>query len=290
MQVARTALETQIHERQRKISSLRATCASLRQRKAEAQRRLEAANTALTAPAPATASGTSSPTVTAGTHQVQPASTSTAPTGLDPPSTSDPNGKASLLHHGSPSSTSPTDDVTATAAMFSMSPQHAQHAQHMHEMELQQLHGDAPGQTALHMRAPQHLAVIPQAGLRSWQRVPNTLPPPVASFRHCAGISYKDVLDTSGEPGPYVNFSRAGLQSLVTATKARKASAARAAPGSVCWFVLSEYEVAPGLPLSYTSTMSTPECVASVAIHFLLMHFEFALCTAAYDHGAPATR
>lgn len=271
-QDARSVLENQIFSRQRTISSMRATAASLQQQNAAALERLNAANTALAAAA-------------ADRPPRAPARTSPANTLCSnaPPAT-DGHG-ASLSRIYSPASCPlATDAPNAPLAQLPVD-----------LPPLQQSPLGAPAEPEQHTHhalparrpPPRHRAVLRRSTARSSTRPePSTLPPPISSFPRCDGISYRDVLQASAAPGPFVDFSHASLRSLLGACKAKKAAAAHALPADVCWFLLSEYEVAPGLPLSYSSTLSSPECVAALSIHFLLLTFEFALCTAAGDHGA----
>ena len=62
----------------------------------------------------------------------------------------------------------------------------------------------------------------------------------------------------------------------------RRGEAARldAAPSEVTWFAQMAVEVAPGTRLSYSSTLMSPECVASNVLSGLLCRLEFALASA----------
>lgn len=103
------------------------------------------------------------------------------------------------------------------------------------------------------------------------------LPRAIASFDHSAGISYGDIVESAaaeaGEPGMC-------MQKVLEQCRFRKAWALYSMPAQVCWFVQTQYDVFRGIPLSYSTTLSSPECIASMALHFLVSCLEFSLFTA----------
>lgn len=114
------------------------------------------------------------------------------------------------------------------------------------------------------------------------------LPPPITSFRHHASISYDDIRHASEAAAGAGDGQRLCMRKVLEQCMFRKAWAAGWAPGQVCWFVQTQYEVAPGVPLSYSTTLSTPECIGSMALHFLASCLEFSLFVAMDDHSGAA--
>lgn len=106
---------------------------------------------------------------------------------------------------------------------------------------------------------------------------PDLLPPHISSFRCCAGIGYKDLLEASGSMSGTIDFTQLGFLDVLES--ARHAAAQRLCCGQaqICWFVQSHYEVAPGMPLSFSASLSSPECVASVILHCMLGQLEVSI-------------
>lgn len=106
-------------------------------------------------------------------------------------------------------------------------------------------------------------------------------------FRHCAGISYADLRDErrrrsgSGAGG--------GVLPLLEDFRWRVASELGGChPQEVLWFMQLDKEVAPGLRLSFSSAVCSPECVASMAVHHITLKLEAALLTALLEQEAGA--
>lgn len=117
-------------------------------------------------------------------------------------------------------------------------------------------------------------------------------PPPISSFRGTAGISYADLRAAADPSTRLLDFSRHPLAEVTDRVCVAKAARLGLARGDVCWFVQTRYYAAEGLPLSVSATMSSPECMASFALHFLLSQVELLLVTAAAssmeEHGTCA--
>lgn len=103
------------------------------------------------------------------------------------------------------------------------------------------------------------------------------LPPAVSSFRRCAGIAYTDLIEASGSFSRLIDFSDTGFLDVVHTAQATAAKRLGCSQEEVCWFVQSHYEVVPGVPLSFSTSISTPECAVSAVLHALLGQLESAI-------------
>lgn len=137
--------------------------------------------------------------------------------------------------------------------------------------------------------APPSLCASPR------QTVYERLPPlrAIADFPHHAPLAYTDILEASGSREWLVDFSRVSLLELMDEHQSRTVAALPKAPGGgqhgaadVCWFVQLGIEVAAGMQLSLSTTLSSPECVGSAALHHLLSKLESAFLSAAASRGA----
>ena len=113
-------------------------------------------------------------------------------------------------------------------------------------------------------------------------RAPLYQPPrEIAAFRSSAGISYEDLRAAADPAGPLVDFSRHALADLAQRVCARKAAQLQLPSADVCWFVQTVYEVAEGAAVSVSATLSSPECLASFVLHYVVSRLEMTLITAA---------
>ena len=129
-----------------------------------------------------------------------------------------------------------------------------------------------------HAWCPPSTQHAPSAGLFS---MPATMPPPLASFSHHAAISYADLLEASGSATRVIDFSGTTAGELLSRCMARRVAQLGCGVGEVAWYTQMDCEAAPGLPLSYSCTLSTPECVASLALMFMVLYLETALISTA---------
>ena len=106
---------------------------------------------------------------------------------------------------------------------------------------------------------------------------PEHLPPPISSFVHCARISYDDLVEASASQAGVRDFAETGFLTVATAAQATISQQLRCSPKDICWFIHSHLEVAPGVPLSFSTSLSSPECAASLALHWLLTEAETAV-------------
>ena len=115
-----------------------------------------------------------------------------------------------------------------------------------------------------------------------------TVPPEICKFQHCAAISYRDLRAVAGDTADLIDFTEHSFTTLKETALSRKAALLGVAAGcdSICWFAQMQYHAAPDRPLSASATLSSPECLASFAVVFLLTRLELALITAAADHAA----
>lgn len=151
----------------------------------------------------------------------------------------------------------------------------------------------APAAAAPPPRPAHHLTLLPQAShngsrrsaaaavARRKPRPPATrdaaLPRPIAAFAAHSSISYPDILDSARHKEPEC------LRILLEQFRLRKAWTMHRLPAQVCWFVQTQYEVSPGVALSYSTSLSSPECVAAMVLHYMASYLEFALFTALED-------
>lgn len=110
-------------------------------------------------------------------------------------------------------------------------------------------------------------------------------PRPIAEFLSAATISYGDLRAAADPAARLVNFSQHAMSTLLPQAMASKAARLRPAQActDVCWFVQTPYEVATGTPLSVSASLSSPECTASFALHFLMSKLELTFITAASE-------
>eukprot|EP00892_Ulva_mutabilis_P000106 jgi/Ulvmu1/10096/UM006_0043.1 len=127
-------------------------------------------------------------------------------------------------------------------------------------------------------------AVVPRRSRRDSMYAPYAQPPPaVSDFRTVAGISHDDVCAVAGAVSGLIDFTQHTLTTLVDTACAHEAERLGHGgyQGSICWFVQTKYEAARGVRISASATMSSPECLASYAAHFLIARLEFVLITTA---------
>eukprot|EP00892_Ulva_mutabilis_P002220 jgi/Ulvmu1/1199/UM108_0027.1 len=106
---------------------------------------------------------------------------------------------------------------------------------------------------------------------------PDLLPPPISSFRCCAGIGYQNLLEASASASGIIDFAVTGFLDVLQAAQTAAAQRLTCGQSHICWFMQSHYEVAPGVPLSFSSTLSSPECVASIVLHCMLGQVEVSI-------------
>ena len=129
-----------------------------------------------------------------------------------------------------------------------------------------------------HAWRPPSTQHAPSASLFS---MPAMAPPPLATFRHYAAISYADLVEASGSGTRVIDFSGTTSGELLSRCMAQRVARLGCGAGEVAWFVQMDCEAAPGLPLSYSCTLSTPECVASLAMFIMVLYLETALISTA---------
>ena len=131
-------------------------------------------------------------------------------------------------------------------------------------------------------------------GRDAWDKAPRA----IDSFRCCAGISYDDLHAVDGGSSDVVDFSRYSIVSLIEKASRRKVarltdSGAGISGEDICWFAQMHYDAAPGVPFSSSATISSPECLASLAIQIQLSRLDYALVNAAAEsihaYGSVAT-
>ena len=110
---------------------------------------------------------------------------------------------------------------------------------------------------------------------------PDLLPPPLSTFRHHVAISYADLVEASGSHTAVISFGDAAAWELMNQCMAGVLRRLGCAARDVCWVAQMAYEAAPGLPLSYSCTLSTPECAASCVLFLQALNLEAALISAA---------
>lgn len=132
-----------------------------------------------------------------------------------------------------------------------------------------------------HSQAPT-LTMIRSCSQRGLGTDPHTPPPTIQSFKHSTGVSYDLLYKAASslmEDSPVHQSSR----SIVEEFKRDAAKALQCSTSQVCWFVVTYLEAAPGVHLSFSSSLSSPECVASFVLSFLCSGLEFGMVTAALD-------
>lgn len=108
-----------------------------------------------------------------------------------------------------------------------------------------------------------------------------------ADFRHHAGISYDDLRNGSRQ----CSSSTGAGGGLLLLEDHRWRVASRTCgchPQDVLWFMQMHKEVAPGLRLSFSSAVCSPECVASMAVHTIVIKLEAALLAAVLEQETGA--
>eukprot|EP00892_Ulva_mutabilis_P005793 jgi/Ulvmu1/3586/UM169_0004.1 len=101
---------------------------------------------------------------------------------------------------------------------------------------------------------------------------------PLSAYQHYAAVGYEELVRQHGPCGRHGT----GVLAMLEEVRCEAAQACGAAhTDDVCWFMQLDKEVAPGLRLSFSSTVCTPECVATLALHYLVLKLEAALLAAA---------
>ena len=121
-------------------------------------------------------------------------------------------------------------------------------------------------------------------GRDAWDKAPRA----IDSFRCCAGISYDDLRDVCEGTSDLIDFSQQSIVSLIEKASRRKVAqwtnrGPRVSGDDICWFPQMHYDAAPGVPFSSSATISSPECLASLAIQIQLSRLHYALVNAATD-------
>ena len=116
--------------------------------------------------------------------------------------------------------------------------------------------------------------VVPRHAAPTLHNMASAFPPRISSFRTVAGISYADLKECSGSAGRGIDFTHTSLPDLIRRVRAEKAAREGCGVGEVCFFLQLHWDAAPGLPLSMSSTLSTPECVASSVLMYLAADLE----------------
>lgn len=140
-----------------------------------------------------------------------------------------------------------------------------------------------PGTALLARHA--HLATPPS---RHVFKPPPLMPPPLASFRRHTRIAYADLRAASGSQTAAIDFGDASAWELMNQCMAAAVRRLGCAPGEVCWFAQMEMDVGAGPRMSYSCTLSTPECVTSCVLFLQALNLEAALISAA--HKLPGAR
>lgn len=113
-------------------------------------------------------------------------------------------------------------------------------------------------------------------------------PPPIQSFPHTSDICIADLCAVAGVAQGLLDFTQHSIASLIDKAMAEKCAQSGAAPGSVCWFVQTNYSITPDRRLSVSSSLSSPECLAAFVLQFMLTRLELALVTHANDQVCTA--
>lgn len=116
-------------------------------------------------------------------------------------------------------------------------------------------------------------------------------PQPIESFRRTARISYADLRAAADRSTRLIDFAQHPLAELTDRVIGAKAAQLGLpnSRGAVCWFVHTDRQVAEGRTLMISTSLSSPECMASFSIHFLTTRLELLLIAAAtanQDNGA----
>lgn len=134
-----------------------------------------------------------------------------------------------------------------------------------------------------------HNTMIRSSARRGLCTDPDTPPAPIHTFTHMAGLSYELVRRVASnilEDSLTCQSSR----SVIEQCKQEAAEGLGCSASHVCWFLMTYLQAAPGAPLSFSSSLSSPECVSSFVLSFMCSGLEFGMVTAALDaHGALPT-
>ena len=132
-------------------------------------------------------------------------------------------------------------------------------------------------------------------------RAPGLTPPPLAAFHAHLPLSYYSVLQHSGAESapPFTthpacttlhNCSVAGgMRGKCQQFRAHQAAQHNVHYSEVAWFPQMQTEVEAGMPLGFSSTLSSPQCAASFVLACLASSVEEALCATLQDQQANAT-
>eukprot|EP00892_Ulva_mutabilis_P004395 jgi/Ulvmu1/2327/UM013_0175.1 len=144
----------------------------------------------------------------------------------------------------------------------------------------------SPAPTAALPLQQTHLDVIRCHPASPFNHAPSPLPRRISSFRATAGICYADLLEASGSKTGVLDFTAVSMAALIRSVRVAKAARLGCAESDVCFFMQLHWLAvpgagwegadadAPGLPLSMSSTLSTPECVASSIVMYLFTDLE----------------
>ena len=146
------------------------------------------------------------------------------------------------------------------------------------------MHAGGPSTAVVSVTPRQHGTFYIPPGQNPWTEAPR----PIGSLRHCAGISYTDLRSVAEGSSDLIDLCQQSVMSLIEKATLRKAQqmgvSGTGVPGDdICWFAEMPYEAAPGVPLSTSATISSPECIASLGVQIILTQLELALITAATD-------
>eukprot|EP00892_Ulva_mutabilis_P001618 jgi/Ulvmu1/11457/UM076_0033.1 len=106
------------------------------------------------------------------------------------------------------------------------------------------------------------------------------LPQPIGKFECCTDITFRDIVGSPLHKRDVAGRMTVCVRKVVEQCRFLKAWEMQTTPAQVCWFMQTQYEVAPGLAVSYSTTLSSPECVGSMVLHMLACYLEFSLFTA----------
>ena len=110
---------------------------------------------------------------------------------------------------------------------------------------------------------------------------------PLSSYVHHACVCFDELVRLYGPDGRHGTGILASLEDFRWQATA---AAGGCSTADVCWFVLLDKEASPGLRLSFSSTVCSPECVGSLALHYLALKLEAALLAAAMNSERGARR
>lgn len=105
---------------------------------------------------------------------------------------------------------------------------------------------------------------------------------PLSAFAAHALLTLTAVLDAMNADGA---AAPDGFARSVEQAKRITAAHLDLPPQSVCWHIQSEYDVADGSPLSFSSTLSSLECIASIQLQRHAVLLEMALLHATQQHS-----